>query len=167
MVDQREGQDHVRVGPLEEGTALAARPAESRARVCEIEDERQDVGPAFLAQRAVVLLGRSRVDVEGEYPLAGVGGDPAVAAGVRAQIPCPRTGNLPDECLDEPRLVGGGCVAVAGVVRVVRPLGAGRRPVESLDRRPQVADQGHQALPRDTRPPGGLALVGVAGMAAL
>ena len=63
---------------------------------------RMSVRPS-VAELAVVALGRGRVDVQGDHPLAGVGRDPAVAAGVRAEVPRPRARRLADERLDEAR----------------------------------------------------------------
>ena len=134
MVDQRERQDDVRVGPLEEGPTLTARPAEPRARVREVKDQRQDVVPRLLLDGAVMLLGGSWVDVEGDDAFAGVGSDPAVAPRVRAEIPCPRPGHLANEFVDEADLVGGRRISIARVVGVVGPLGPGWGPVEAFDR---------------------------------
>ena len=105
------------------------------------------------AELAVVPLGGGRVDVEGEHPLAGVGRDPAVPAGVGAEVPQPRPLGLADERLHESRLVRGRGIAVARVVGVVGPLGAGRLPAQPLDRATQVPDEALEPLPADPGSP--------------
>ena len=68
-------EDHVRIGTLDQGGRVPARPAETRAGVGEVHDQRRGVGPTGGPQRTVVALGRGRVDVERQYPVAQVGGD--------------------------------------------------------------------------------------------
>ena len=144
MVDQGEREDDIGVRPLEQGAALTTAPADPRARVGEVEDERQDVAAALAPDRAVVALGGSRIDVPGEHPLAGIGGDPAVATGIGAEVPGAGPGRLGHELADEAGLLGRRAVVVAGVVRVVRPFGATGLPRQAGDGVAQVADERDQ-----------------------
>ena len=68
VVDERQGQHRVGVRPGGQRRSFAARPAETGARVGEVDDERQDVGRGPSRQRPVGPLGGGRVDVEGEHP---------------------------------------------------------------------------------------------------
>ena len=133
--------------------ALAGGPAETRARVGEVEDERQDVVAPVVGQPAVVALGGGRVDVEREDRTARIGGDAAVAARVGAEVPDRVTLDRRDELRDQPLLGGRPSIRIARVVGVLRPFGAGRLPVELGDRAAQARDQSPEAGSRDGGPP--------------
>ena len=68
VVDEREREDDVGVRPIGERRRSSSRPAEARARVGEVEDERQDRARAVAADLPVVALRRGRVDVPGDDP---------------------------------------------------------------------------------------------------
>ena len=95
VMDEGQGEDDVRVGALQQAGALLLRPAQARAGVREVHDQGRRVGPSGGPQRAVVALGRGRVDIERQHPVAQVRGDAAEAPGVRAEVPAHPSGAVP------------------------------------------------------------------------
>ena len=113
-------------------------PAEARAGIGEIHDQRRGVGPARGAQGPVVALRGGRVDVERQHPVAQVGRDAAEAAGVRTQVPAHPVGARPDrgEQVADDGFLGvrrAALVARVILVGVVGPLRAAPAPTSEPD----------------------------------
>ena len=118
-----------------ERASLRVRPAKGRARLARCRRERQDRRGAFAPDGLIVAFRRRRIDVPGHDPAPECRGDPAEPARVGADIPDDRAaGGGQAASRTSVVLRARGVVAVARVLGVVGPFGAGRLPAQAFDR---------------------------------
>ena len=134
VVDQRQREQRRALGAVEQGQALAGVPADGRARVGEVLEDREDAGLAAADDRSPVALAGGRVDVEGDDPLDVTRGDRRVAPGVRAEVPArPTAPSSGSRRSTSASLAAALCVVVRGVARRSRPIRCPRASSRSRD----------------------------------